>query len=262
MKKLMEQMNREKILGLINAAILSALLSACASGGNDTPVANLNPVSTIGTGTTGTGTTGPTSTTSTNTATLKVNTGALNAMFFKSGATNPTNVQMTMSVYNSGAGYAGNVTISYTDTNGSHATTLSTTHPSYTSTSNAEYNVWLNATQWHGFFQDLYGAIVVVIDHSTSTGDGSVGNLGGSVYFQNFGKSGVQGPLRMCWQIDPVGGASTTPYDCRTFLTSFADGAMPVTTSSLYPNNQGQGRPAYAQLGTFEGLSQTAAFGN
>ncbi len=243
--------------------MMAAYLTACAKGGNDTPAVTMNPVNVSGppgAAPTPPGTPGGVGT---NTVPLVASAGALGGMFFNSGGvTNPTNIQLSMSVYNSGSGYAGTTTISFSDNTGNHVAQLSTTHPTYTSTSNAEYNVWLNATQWHGFFQDLYGAIVVVIDHTTATGDGSIGSLGGSVYFQNFAKTGVQGPLRMCWQIGPVGGANTAPYDCRTFLTSFADGAMPVTTSSLVPNNAGQGRPAYALLGTFEGLSQKAALGN
>jgi hypothetical protein len=201
---------------------------------------------------------------SSNTVSLDASAGALSGMFFQSGAVNPRNITMTMSTYNSGAGYAGSVTISYIDDRGSHGTTLTTTHPQYPSTSNAEYNVWLNATQWHGFFQDSYGAIVVVIDRSVGLGDGGSKLLGGSIYYQNFGprRNPLQGPNRMCWQINPVEGASTAPYDCRTFLTSFADGALPVTTSSLVPNNSGQGRPAYTLLGKFDGLNQQAALGN
>lgn len=253
----------KNILSLMMVAATAGVLSSCASSGNNTPVSLLNPNSTSGAPRSTTAPTMPTTASvGTSNVTLNASSAALNAMFFKSGASNPSNIQFAMNTYNSGAGYAGNVTISYTDSSGSHSDTLSTTHPSYPSTSNAQYNVWLNSTQWHGFFQDLYGAVVVVIDGSSSTGDGAVGNLSGSVWFQNFGQSGAQGPLRMCWQIDPVEGASTTPYDCRTFLTSFADGSMPNTTSSLYPNNQGQGRPAYVKLGTFDGLGQTAAFGN
>ena len=258
-------MLRENILNFVGLAVAAALLTSCAQGGNDTPINNTNQIIPTTNLPPGTIPTPPGSTpgAGTNTVPLVASAGALSGMFFKSGGvSNPTNIQLSMSVSNSGAGYAGTTTISFSDNRGSHSAALSTTHPSYTSTSNAEYNVWLNSTQWHGFFQDLYGAIVVVIDHTTATGDGSIGKLGGKVYYQNFGQTGVQGPLRMCWQINPVGGANTAPYDCRTFLTSFADGSMPDTMSSLYPNNAGQGRPAYAVLGTFEGLSQAAAMGN
>ncbi len=258
----MKKQSMKNILSSVMALTTAGFLASCASSGSDTPAAVLTPVSTSsGFGTTGipTVSTG----TGTNTVTLAASTGALSAMFFKSHPTNPTNIQFSMSAYNSGSGYAGNISITYADTTGSHSTTMSTTHPTYPSTTNAQYNVWLNSTQWHGFFQDVYGAVVVVIDGSSSTGDGAVGTLSGSVYFQNFASTAApQGPLRMCWQIDPIGGASTTPYDCRTFLTSFSDGSMPDTTSSLYPNNAGQGRPLYTKLGTFDGLSQTAAFGN
>ena len=264
MRKLMKQKMSENILNLTSLFIMAAFLTACAQGGGDAPSVSMNVAPPFRPGTPPTVPTVPGSSgIGTNTVPLVATAGALGGMFFNSsGVSNPTNIQLSMSVSNSGAGYAGTTSISFSDNSGMHVAQLSTTHPSYGSTKNAEYNVWLNATQWHGFFQDLYGAIIVVIDHTTATGDGSIGSLGGKVYYQNFGTSGVQGPLRMCWQINPTGGASTTPYDCRSFLTSFADGAMPVTTSSLYPNNAGQGRPAYALLGSFEGLSQAAALGN
>ncbi len=268
----MKQNMSQNILKTMTILFAAHFFVSCAqSGGGDVAPA-ANPLATpLGTnrGATGTapavpGAPGNTSTSNSgNTVTLNASAGALNAMFFQSGATNPRSITMTMSTYNGGSGYAGNVSISYIDDHGNHGTTLSTTHPTYGSTSNAEYNVWLNSTQWHGFFQDAYGAIVVVIDHAVGLGDGGSKMLGGSVYFQNFGpRSAPQGPYRMCWQINPVEGASTAPYDCRTFLTSFADGSLPVTTSSLLPNNSGQGRPAYSLLGTFEGLNQQAAMGN
>jgi len=277
----MKQVTMKNSLGSIKilfAAAYLGLLMACAQGSPvdvappaGVPISPINPI-------TGSTTAPPAapgaSSSSSNTVTLNANTAQIQALFYnyqlqgQAPVSNPRGITISMSTYNSGSGYAGSVTISMTDDYGHPTATFSTTHPLYGSTSNAEYNVWLNSTQWHGFFQDLYSAIVVVIDHSIGLGDGGAKLLGGTVYFQNFnsggpsgtagGPNGIQGPMQMCWKI------TIGPYDCRTFLTAINNdaGTLPVTTSSLAPNNSGPGRPAYAVLGTFEGLSSQAALGN
>jgi hypothetical protein len=107
---------------------------------------------------------------------------------------------------------------------------------------------------WKGFFQDSYGAYVVVIDRALSQGDGQPAEfVGGRVYFQNFQtslpSSPVQGNTKMCWQI------TRGPYDCRTFIS----GSGIDMTSSLYPNNNGPNAKPWQLLGEFSGLPRAAA---
>jgi len=112
---------------------------------------------------------------------------------------------------------------------------------------------------WKGFFEDKYGAIVVVIDRTLSLGDGQAAQfIGGSIWFQNFPEvtypyspyASRQGILKTCWEI------TMGPYDCRTFLD---DGKVRLTTS-LYPNNRGpDALQNYRKLGEFNGLSRASA---
>jgi len=118
----------------------------------------------------------------------------------------------------------------------------------------SEFNQWFTyngSSAFHGFFQDGYGAIVVVVDGQTDLGDGSGSTtLSGSVYYKNFtlapapqflGNAGEN-----CWFL-----LSPSPYECGTFKNS--DGKV-VTTSALYPTD------GYTRLGTFSGLVKGKAF--
>jgi hypothetical protein len=111
----------------------------------------------------------------------------------------------------------------------------------------SKYNYWFakdGKTVFSGYYQDQYGAIVLVIDKSINQGDGQgSGYVSGSVYFKNFAQSmAYQSPNRKCWWI------YDGPYDCRSTTVS--------TKSGLYPTtNEG-----YRKLGTFSGLSRVNAF--
>jgi hypothetical protein len=121
------------------------------------------------------------------------------------------------------------------------------------------YNGWVNQggkSVWKGFFQDRWGAIVLIIDKQISTGDGQPAKfVGGSVWFQNFNNqyypnNPVQGPLAMCWEI------SRGPYDCRSFLVN----NYVSMTSSYYPTTRGPDKTVnYQMLGTFNGIAASAA---
>lgn len=175
--------------------------------------------------------------------------------FYNSVPNNPTNVQINIDL----SRQTDSVIISYDDGGQHNDAGLGTVHPSNSSVSDSTYNGWVNQggqAMWKGFFQDSYGAIVIVIDHVLGTGDGSATLVGGSVFFQNFDQyypnNPQQGPLKMCWQI------SYGPYDCRTFLV----GDNIVMTSMVYPdpNNHGPVRNiGYRKLGDFGGMSRSAA---
>ncbi len=182
---------------------------------------------------------------------------------------NPQNIRIGMAVGDEGSGgYGGDVWISYDENGRTNSAVLSTYHPNYTGVSDSSKNVWFtwNGNQvWHGFFQDRYGAVVVVIDDALNLGDGSPAELiGGEVWFQNFEYYmgyGPQGPLKMCWQIN------LGPYDCRTFIVGSGSSAYVDTYSALYPNNSDIGntsndRPLYKKLGEFYGMPRAAAMEN
>jgi len=186
-----------------------------------------------------------------------VSTAELQRMFFLSRPQNPQNVTIQI---NTGSA-AGTVVISYVDATGMHQASFGTVHP-YSGVSDSSYNMWYNDQQtgkqvWKGFFQDGFGAVILVIDQTTSLGDGTPGDIvGGSVWFQNFAQTGaVQGPDKMCWQI------TMGPFDCRSWLFGYDwDNMLVMPAMALYPNNKGRDQQmSYEKLGTFSGLHRSAA---
>lgn len=134
---------------------------------------------------------------------------------------------------------------------------------------------------WHGFFQDCWGSIVVILDGYTevSLGDGDRQRIyNGSIYFKNFEVTPLyndQGNLA-CWDI------TVGPYDCRTFLESLPTGTYNAElakshpgiaygvnpTNELYPNFtftsnvSGYSRTSYTKMGQFTNLDYNSVFGN
>lgn len=182
--------------------------------------------------------------------------------FFQSPVYNPQNIRVGMGVGDEGGGgYGGEVWVSFEDNGRTRSAVLSTYHPHGTGVSDASKNIWFTyngQSVWHGFFQDVYGAVVVVIDNAFGLGDGDpAAAVSGSIWFQNFGYTGApQGPLQMCWNI------SMGPYDCRTFIV----GGQVQTTSALYPNNYGNNsnppRQPYRKIGEFYNMPRQQAMGN
>lgn len=188
---------------------------------------------------------------------------------------NPTDFRVYMDFNDVGNGrWAGDVVIAYRDNGQIYSGNFSTTNPSgyqknrvsykdwYKNKPNAEFNQWFNFDDgsgpkqvFHGFFQDQYGAIVVVIDESLDLGDGGGAHeFSGSIWFKNFklapapqymGSHGEQ-----CWFLLPP-----SPYECGTFKVGGNDSKI-VTTSALYPTN------GYQRLGTFQGVKAAKAFRN
>lgn len=188
------------------------------------------------------------------TVTFNANVGSLRKMFYQSNPPSPTNIRINIDLTRKQE----SVIISFVDRGYIREAALGVQHP-YDSHVNEQYNGWVNIngqSVYKGFFQDQYGAIVLVLDRALSQGDGQAGTiLGGSVYFQNFYESPYQapyqGPLKMCWEI------SRGPYDCRTFLISGAVNML----KSLYPaaNDYGTNRTyGYEKLGDFDGMNRQA----
>lgn len=109
------------------------------------------------------------------------------------------------------------------------------------------YNYWYrdvnSKTVFSGFFQDAYGAVILIVDNYVNTGDGSgSGYASGTVWYKNFAQSvNPQSPYRKCWFL------YDGPYMCRSNNI--------INKSSLDPSDGG-----YRKLGTFSGLAKAAAF--
>ncbi len=172
----------------------------------------------------------------------------------------PSNFKMNVNVSDIGSGrYGGVVQISYYDNgnyyNGYFATGTGTVQTSYknidTGKPTAEFNQWFASggkQVFHGFFQDQYGAVVLVVDDSLTSGDGGLpSEVNGSIWFKNFTPTYASQSPEKCWFIQ-IG-----PYDCRTFVGS--NGGVD-TTSALYPSSAN----GYVRLGTFTGLNVKSAF--
>jgi hypothetical protein len=177
----------------------------------------------------------------------------------------PSNFQVNVNLRNLGSGrYGGVVQLSYYDNgnyyNGYFESGTGTVRNSvnYNGKSEAEFNQWFvsgGKRVFHGFFQDKYGAVILVVDDSLSNGDGGLtGDLNGKIYFKNFDQQNCallpplatscgQSALK-CWFTE------AGPFDCRAFVVN----GLVQTTSALYPGS------GYRLLGKFTGLNYEKAF--
>lgn len=167
---------------------------------------------------------------------------------------NPTDFKLTVDLQNAGnSRYAGSVKISYVDTGyqyeGRFESGSGTNQDLYNLKDagllESEFNRWFiinNKYYFSAFFQDAYGAIVLVIDNYINQGDAQGnGTMSGSVYYKNFAQSyATQSPYRKCWYI------YNGPYNCRASAV--------INKDTPYPGD------GYRKLGTFSGLSKAAVF--
>ncbi len=263
-----------KTQGLMIAALIA--LAGCASEKHD-PSASAGATTCVGTtctttisGTTPVGTgTDPAATgyATGSTASLQLSGSALGRMFYNSKpTTSATNARINIDLSSA----TDSVIVSYIENGILHEAafgTQRTTRGGGTIHSEAN-NGWIvqnSQNVWKGFFQDDFGAIVIVLDKSINQGDGTATMiLGGSIYFQNFQQSNLQNPLqgdlKMCWEI------TSGPYDCRTFLINNPasvnqyDRLKVDVMSSLYPNNRGPDKVSdYEKLADFAGIDRRAS---
>lgn len=173
----------------------------------------------------------------------------------------PSNFKVTVDLTAKGSSrYAGTVKLSYDD-NGIHYVGVfdsgSNANPdlSYSPYNGSDgwweyaFNYWMSSTIFSGYFQDAYGAIVLIVDGTTTTnqGDGQGGEamLTGSVWYRNFAQSQApQGPSRKCWFI------TTGPYNCQSNIVNKKSATNYLPTDT------------YRKLGTFTGLARSQAFHN
>lgn len=205
----------------------------------------LIPVSPDGTGTTSSASTG-----SNTVDFVPVSIAEFNSYVAMHPLNNPTNFKISVDLHNAGNGrYAGTVKLSYVDSGYQYSGTFSagdgTNQDMYklrdAGLMEAEFNRWFiinNQYYFSAFFQDAYGAIVLVFDNYVNQGDAQgTGYVSGSVYYKNFAQSyAQQSPYRKCWYI------YDGPYNCRASAV--------IDKSSVYPGD------GYRKLGTFSGLSK------
>lgn len=167
---------------------------------------------------------------------------------------NPSDFRLTVALKNVGSyKYAGQVRISYLDNGQTYSGVFTAPEGTNSDISGmndnsrlkADYNYWFDfqgKVVFNGFYQDQYGAIVLVVDNYINQGDAQgTTTLSGSVYFRNFPQSfAPQSTERNCWYV------YMGPYDCRSYTV--------INKTNTVPSD------GYKLLGTFSGLVTSAAF--
>lgn len=166
----------------------------------------------------------------------------------------PTNFKVNVNMRDMGGGrYAGKLMLSYDDVGRHYSPVFETgeslnqdlDYGTYNNYPEYAYNIWFThqgRKAFSAYFQDSYGAVVLVIDNYVDAGDAQGGGLvTGSIWYKNFATSfATQGPARKCWFI------TLGPYQCGT--------APIYNKSALYPAD------GYRKLGTFGGMNKSQAF--
>ncbi len=200
---------------------------------------------------------------------------------------NPQDIRISVKLHDAGTNqYAGDIYISYYD-NGQYYTGHFVTDDGQNPTGNtassgtiypgakhAAYNNWFTwngAAAFHGFYQDSYGAIMLIVDQAIDQGDGSgASEVSGSIWFKNFANSqAMANPQSIpCWFI------TQGPYDCRTFLVNngkdygninqttalYPTQSQWYTSRSTHPYIPEEPARGWRRLGTFSGLNKGKAF--
>lgn len=102
----------------------------------------------------------------------------------------------------------------------------------------AKYNYFYDASGKHvfsGFFQDRYGALVLILEPDSGSGDGDSGSYKGTIFFRNFNQAlSTQSANRKCWFI------YNGPYICGS--------------NAVYNKSSYTAIDSYTKLGTFSGI--------
>lgn len=166
---------------------------------------------------------------------------------------NPQNLKVNLNLIKMGNGYGGTVALSFSDSGQNYVdyfTSKATKYGTVKSNSeNNKYNIWFQKsgqTVYHGFFQDYYGAIIVVIDNVQDLGDGQGPSdlVDGSIWYKNHDMAYAPISPTSCWFV------SIGPYDCRAWKSG--DGVD--TKRAIYPD------AGYQKLGEFKGISLEESF--
>lgn len=170
----------------------------------------------------------------------------------------PTNINLTVDMFNAGNGrYAGDIKLSYTDNGLQYEGVFSAGEGQNqdikglrdNNVMEAEFNRWyiVNGKYYFSaYFQDQYGALVLVFDEYINGGDAQgSGTVSGTVYYKNFAQSyATQSPYRKCWFI------YNGVFNCRSNV---------VNNKNQAPTSANMLADGYRKLGTFSGLDRAAA---
>lgn len=145
--------------------------------------------------------------------------------------------------------YIGEVKIRYVHNGQAYEATLKSHTETYKGADYFMYNKFFanNGKQvFSGFFEDDYGAIVLVLDGDDDLGDGlGASEYSGSIWFKNFTTSMASYYEGSGWSVVlPCWFREIGPYDCRSNAV--------MTKNALYPDR-------YEKLGTFSGLNKAKA---
>lgn len=163
---------------------------------------------------------------------------------------NPTKIQLNVNLEDWGDGaFGGTIRVAYEDEKKYKINEFRAGKDEF----DVQHNVWFEDDGdevFHAFFEDEYGAVILVVDGTTDLGDGiQSGKLSGSIWYKNFQHSDAPNPSyeclpgfgcpdTRCWFIE-IG-----PYECRSFLVN--DEIR--TTSMVYPNNDFKILASFSQL--------------
>lgn len=247
-------------------------------GGGETPApAIVTPVVTDGRGTDGSPT-GYNYSTGSTTDWNWTNWADFNTYVASHPLNSPQALKMNVDLQNTGANeYYGTVQISYND-NGTYyngyfeaknANVQNGCSHGHDGKHHAVYNKWFtdpvaDAAQnrnhgqvFHGFFEDAYGAVMIIVNNSEGLGDGGVSDdLSGEIWYKNYQKGYAPKYQDAC--DTPGWFRELGPYDVRTFLVNGED---VNTTHALYPDESSfEAARGWRKLGNFNGLKRSQAF--
>lgn len=187
------------------------------------------------------------------TATLNIVSDYVFNRWVQSHPVEPENVLINVNVGevpNRGT-YAGEVKIRYTHNGQEYEATLKSGTQTYEGVDDYTYNKFFQfegKEVFSGFFEDNYGAIVLVVDKNNDLGDGGgATEVGGSIWFKNFTVSRASYYEGASWSVVlPCWFRSIGPYNCQSSTV--------INKSGLYPDG------GYEKLGSFNGLNVIKAF--
>lgn len=147
--------------------------------------------------------------------------------------------------------YAGTVKIHYTSNGQSFEASLNSGTKSWDGQDYFMYNYFFNYQNkqvFSGFFDDTYGAIVLIFNNTVDLGDGAgPSQFSGEVWYKNYVKSFATYDAGAGWSVVlPCWFRTIGPYDCRSSAV--------INKTDLYPSADG-----YRKLGSFSNLNRVKA---
>ncbi len=190
---------------------------------------------------------------SSNSVKLRISSNSRLADYIQDAVNAPSDVILTVSLEaNNDGRYGGEIEITFTDSGIEHRGVFTT---------NGDYpgdNKWVKVTKKKKMFQsileDEFGAIAFIIEKTENLGDGITSDkVSGSVWYKNHGTTNAPtNPTDTpCWEIE------MGPYDCRASFSG-----NPLEPHAKNDHDSSVDPTEYKKLGTFSGLSRSAAMKN